>query len=188
MSPIPALLTALSIAGAAYAAAPALAQNAPINNAPITNVPNLMIPDALPDLVVSKYTFALTCAPDKKSLTATYAVTVVNKGPKANANLSVIPLFQLMTANWGTTIGPANLEKPLVPPLAPPTAGGPAIMKPGQTSSASMTIKNIPHHKKGSFSYAQYALWVRVDPVQGVPESNEENNLTRQFFKDPCPK
>jgi len=179
-----ALRHALALTLCAALAAPALAQNAPITNPPSVITP----PAALPDLVIVKHTFTLTCAPDKKTLIATYSATIVNKGPKANANLSNIPFNQIALANWGNTIGPDFLETPPVPPLAPPTASGPAVLKPGQTAAVSMTIKNIPHHKKNAYSYAQYALWVRVDPNQGVPESNEENNLTREFFKDPCPK
>jgi hypothetical protein len=166
-----------------FAAAPARAQNAPI-----TNPPNVITPPAaLPDLAIAKATFTLTCAPDKKTLIASYSATVVNNG-KANASLANIPFNQIALAKWSTTIGNNNLEKPPVPPPAPPTASGPAVMKPGQTANVSMNIKNIPHYKKGTPSHAQYNLWVMADPTQGVPESNEQNNIANQFFKDPCPK
>ena len=175
-------------AASVVAGSPAHAQNAPITNAPITNPPNVITPPAaLPDLVAIKATFVLTCAGDKKSLTASYAVTVANKGPYAKADLTNVPFKQLVEANWGTTTGTDdNLEKPLKPPTTQ-VASGPAIMKPNDTFSTTMIIIDIPHHKK-SLPNPQYVLWVRVDPHEGVPESDEKNNFTGKYFLDPCRK
>ena len=177
----------LCAASIQLAGEPALAQNAPINNAPITNVPNIVIPDALPDLVPAKATFVLTCAGDKKSLTASYAVTVVNKGPYANADISKAAFNRLVEAYWGTVTGTDNNLEKLAKPAPKQFLGGPMLMKPGQSVGGTMTILNIPHHKKG-VAHPQYVLWMRVDPLLAVPESNEENNFIRQYFFDPCPK
>jgi hypothetical protein len=170
----------LCAASIQLAGAPAFAQNAPI-----TNVPIIVIPDALPDLVVIAAQMNLACAADKKSLTATFAVKIQNKGPKVNADLSKITWHIIVDAIAEPTQDVFAEPSPLKP--IRPAQGGPKILKPGEIFETNLTIKNVPHLKKSAPASARYALVVRADPTQGVTESNEDNNIARKFFKDPCP-
>ena len=154
-------------------------------NAPITNVPVIIIPAALPDLAVIAAQMNLACAADKKSLTATFAVTIQNKGPSVNADLSKITWHIIVDAIAEPTQD-VFAEPSQLKPIRP-SQGGPKILKPGETFKTNLTIHNVPHLKKSAPASARYALVVRADPTQGVTESNEDNNIARQFFKDPCP-
>ena len=160
----------------------ALAQTAPVTQGPI-----LIPPAYLPDLAFTATKMWLSCAADKKSLTANFTFTLQNKGLKGNANLSQIPFQTVVDALVGTTVGDGNLEPTNTAPIMP-SMGGPVVMKPADTIASTFKIVGIPHHKKTAPAYAQYALVLRADPKQGVGESDEKNNLVRQYFKDPCPK
>jgi hypothetical protein len=179
MVPLRSALAALLIAAAAPAQAVELAQNSPI-----TNAPNLVLPPiaTMPDLAVTKVAVSVKCT-DGHFFTATISATVMNKGG-VTADLTKIQ--NELETDWYSLDWAGHLDGPSNQTIKP-TANVP-VLKPQQTWSTTLRIKQVPEYKKGISKTSQYAFVVYIDRKNQMPEADEKNNVGAAYPSDPCPK
>lgn len=170
----------IHVAGGQLVGSSAYAQSAPITNAPNVITP----PAALPDMVITDMKTTTVCNANGTT-TANVKVTVANLSPRATADLSKVTWQIIVDASWWA-VTPELLVTSPPPALVSPKAGGPTAFKPGQSWTATLTIAGIPAMKKNGKQPGMHGIAVRVDPSNGVAESDEMNNHRSDTFFDPC--
>ena len=154
---------------------------------PQTQIQPILPPEWLPDLVVASATATTVCTA-QGTVKARITVVVKNQSAKGTADMSLIPMQTIVDIRtWYPASGNEWLVKwPVV--TIKPSAGGPKVLKPGQTAKATLEIAGIPKYKtkKGNTVPGVYIFAVRVDPVNGVKEANEKNNEILIKASDPC--
>jgi hypothetical protein len=171
---------ALFAAFVQLAGTPAHAQSGTITTPPKIITP----PAALPDLVIADMKTTPVCNANGTT-TANVKVTVANLSPRATADLSKVTWQIVVAASWWA-VNPETLLKSPPPAVVEPKAGGPMAFKPGQTWTTTLTVVGIPAMKKNVKTPGMHGIAVRVDPSNGVAESDEMNNHREDLFFDPC--
>lgn len=182
-------LAAAFILGVGVAGAwPAAAQTRkPAPNSPVKAVQPTVPPEWLPDLVISSAEATAVCTA-QGTVTATVVAKVKNQGQKGTADLSKTPFHVVVdVSEWWSTSGPINLEGPPGQTVKP-QAGGPAVLKPGESWAGTLVIAGMPKFKKNPTSKPQYGFVVRADPLKAVAEADEGNNEKMAYVFDPCAK
>jgi len=85
-----------------------------------------------------------------------------------------------VTKWWDAKVNKAGLEYPGKPTIKP-QAGGPTVLKPGQSFTTKLTVAGLPKFKKGNLT-GQYGFKVTADPLKAVAESIENNNELTTFL------
>lgn len=181
LASVSAILMGLCLLGGS----PVLAQSTTGQQGPQRQVEPIFPAAPKPDLVVTSASTTAVCTA-QGTVTVNIVATVKNQSPKGIADLSKIPwqIIVEVTSWWDAKVNKAGLENPGKQAIKP-QAGGPTVLKPGQSFAVKLTVAGLSKFKKGNLT-GQYGLKVTADPLKGVPESNEGNNQITTFAWDPC--
>jgi hypothetical protein len=165
-------------------ASPVSAQT--VQQVPQTQAPIILPAEFRPDLVVTVAGNPKAVCTAQGTVTVNIVATVKNQSPKGTADLSKIPwhIIVEVTKWWDAKVNKAGFENPGKQTVKP-QVGGPAVLKPGQSFTVTLTVAGLPKFKKGNLT-GQYGFHVTADPLKGVLESNEGNNQTTTLVWDPC--
>lgn len=129
-------------------------------------------PDLAPDLIIASGTVAMNCEPDG-SRRADFNVTVKNQSSTATADMSGITWQIIVAADWWPVKGWGQVVSSSVG-WVKPLEGGPMALKPGEQFTTPLTITGLPQLTPEN--YQEYGFELTADPMNGVLESNEDNN------------
>lgn len=180
-----ALISAILTGLCALCQTPASAQST-TQQIPQRQIESVIPPEYKPDLMITSMNITTVCTA-QGTVTANIAATIKNQSAKGTADLSKIPWHIIAEAMWWPAYSVTYLENQSKTTIKP-QVGGPTTLKPGQTWNAKLTILGIPKYKTnlGNAAPIIYHFEVKIDPLNGVAESNEGNNKWMKTAPDAC--
>lgn len=180
-----ALVSAILMGLSLLCGSPVLAQST-VQQVPQRQIESVLPPEWKPDLAITSVKITTVCTA-QGTVTANIAATIKNQSAKGTADLSKVPWHIIAEAMWWPAHSVTYLEKQSQTTIKP-QVGGPTILKPGQTWNAKLTILGIPKYKTnlGNAAPINYYFEVKIDPLNGVAESNEGNNKQMKTAPDAC--